>query len=105
MSTKGLLGRAGQADSALSLRSEVSDMSKEEVPMETIIDDSALEAFRAGLRGAAYAPGDEGYDEARSAWNLNAHQHPAFVVMAEDTADIVAAVRLEIGRASGRERV
>ena len=47
-------------------------MSKEEVPMETIIGDSALEAFRAGLRGAAYAPGDEGYDEARSAWNLNA---------------------------------
>ncbi len=45
--------------------------------METIIDGSTLEAFRAGLRGTAYAPGEEGYDEARKTWNLNAHQHPA----------------------------
>ncbi len=38
--------------------------------METIIDSSTLEAFRVGLRGAAYAPGEQGYDEARKAWNL-----------------------------------
>ncbi len=50
--------------------------------METIIDRSTLEELRAGLRGPAYAPGEEGYDEARKAWNLNAHQHPALVVMA-----------------------
>ncbi len=62
--------------------------------METIIDGSTLEAFRAGLRGSAYAPGDEGYDEARKAWNLNAHQHPALVVMAAGPVDIITAVRL-----------
>ncbi len=50
--------------------------------METIIDRSVLEAFRVGLRGAAYTPGEEGYDETRKAWNLIAHQHPALVVMA-----------------------
>ena len=44
--------------------------------METIVDRSTLEVLRAGLRGTAYAPGEEGYDEARKAWNLNAHQHP-----------------------------
>src|SRR5215203_5095591 len=54
----------------------------EKVPMETIVDRSTLEVLRAGLRGTAYAPGEEGYDEARKAWNLNAHQHPALVVMA-----------------------
>jgi hypothetical protein len=35
----------------------------------------ALEDLRAGLKGDAYVPGDAGYDEARAAWNLNAHQH------------------------------
>jgi FAD/FMN-containing dehydrogenase len=63
--------------------------------METInIDALKLEALRAGLRGTAYTPGDKGYDEARSAWNLAVDQHPALVVMAEDAVDVVAAVRL-----------
>jgi hypothetical protein len=62
--------------------------------VETIIDGSTLEVFRGGLRGAAYAPVEEGYDEARKAWNLNAHQHPALVVMAAGAADVIAAVRL-----------
>jgi FAD/FMN-containing dehydrogenase len=62
--------------------------------VETIIDSSTLEAFRARLRGTAHAPGEEGYDEARKAWNLNAHQNPALVVMAAGAADVIAAVRL-----------
>ena len=62
--------------------------------METTkIDTLEVEGLRAGLKGAAYVPGDEGYDEARAAWNLNAHQHPALVVVAEGTADVLAAVR------------
>ncbi len=58
------------------------------------IGGSALEDLRAGLKGDAYVPGDAGYDEARVAWNLNAHQHPALVVMAQGAADVLAAVRL-----------
>jgi hypothetical protein len=42
---------------------------------ETIIDPSALEAIRAGLRGTAYTPGEDGYHEGRQAFNLDAHQH------------------------------
>ena len=53
-----------------------------------------IEALRASLNGAAYMPGDEGYDEARAAWNLSADQHPALVVMAESAADVQAAVRV-----------
>ena len=60
----------------------------------TNISTRELEALRSGLKGAAYIPGDEGYDEARAAWNLNAHQHPALVVVAEGAADVLAAVRL-----------
>jgi hypothetical protein len=62
--------------------------------VKTIFDRSTLEELRAGLRGAAYVPGEEGYDEARKAWNLNAHQHPELVVMAAGAADVIAAVRL-----------
>ena len=62
---------------------------------ETIkIGGAELEALRAELRGDAFVPGDEGYDEARAAWNLNAHQRPPLVVMAEGAADVLATVRL-----------
>jgi FAD binding domain/Berberine and berberine like len=69
--------------------------------METIVDRSTLEVLRASLRGTAYAPGEDGYDEARKAWNLNAHQHPAIVVMAAGAADVIAAVRLARGEGLG----
>jgi FAD/FMN-containing dehydrogenase len=63
--------------------------------METTNRDALeLEELRTELRGDAFVPGDEGYDGARSAWNLAADQRPALVVMAEDAADVVAAVRL-----------
>src|SRR5687768_2884972 len=50
-------------------------------------------ALRSRLRGAVVLPGEAGYDEARAAWNRNAHQWPAVIVMAEDAEDIRAAVR------------
>ena len=62
--------------------------------MKANIDRSTLEEFRAGLRGSAYLPDEEGYDETRVAWNLNAHQSPALVVAAEGASDVVAAVNL-----------
>jgi FAD/FMN-containing dehydrogenase len=62
--------------------------------VETKIDRMTLEGLRAGLRGDAYGPGEDGYDEVRTAWNLNAHQSPALVVVAGGAADVVAAVRL-----------
>ena len=61
--------------------------------METIKSISNLEAMRAGLKGAAYVPGDDGYDDASRAWNLNAGQRPALVVVAEGASDVIAAVR------------
>ena len=44
--------------------------------VETVIQGSTLETLRAGLRGTAHAPGEEGYDDASRAWNLAAHQSP-----------------------------
>jgi FAD/FMN-containing dehydrogenase len=60
--------------------------------VETIGQHSTLETLKAGLRGTAYAAGEDGYDEASRAWNLNASQEPALVVMAEGAADVMAAV-------------
>jgi hypothetical protein len=60
--------------------------------VETVIQGSTLETLRAGLRGTAHAPGEEGYDEASRDWNLAAHQQPALVVVADGTADVMAAV-------------
>jgi hypothetical protein len=57
--------------------------------VEAAIDDSTIAKLRTSLRGAAYKPGDEGYDEGRRAFNLNAHQEPALVVVAESAEDIV----------------
>jgi hypothetical protein len=53
----------------------------------------AVGALRARLRGALLRPGEEGYDEASRAWNLNARQRPAAVVVAESADDVLAAVR------------
>jgi hypothetical protein len=51
--------------------------------METVIQGSTLQTLRAGLRGTAHAPGEEGYEEASRAWNLAARQTPALVVVAK----------------------
>ena len=58
--------------------------------METVIQGSTLQTLRAGLRGTAHAPGEEGYEEASRAWNLAAHQSPALVVLANGAADAYA---------------
>ena len=57
------------------------------------ISAKVVEELRARLRGALLRLGEEGYDEASRAWNLNARQRPAVVVMAEDAADVLLAVR------------
>jgi FAD/FMN-containing dehydrogenase len=58
------------------------------------VDPSAIEKLKTGLQGTACTPGEEGYDEGRKAFNPNAHQEPALVVVAGAAADIVAAVEL-----------
>ena len=57
-------------------------------------DKKPVEAPRSRFRGALLRPGEKGYDEASRAWNLNARQRPAVVVVAEVASDVLAAVRL-----------
>jgi hypothetical protein len=45
-----------------------------------------------GIAGTVVHAGDDNWDEARSAWNLTADQHPAAVVFPESPDDVAAAV-------------
>src|SRR4051812_42208563 len=51
-----------------------------------------LRTLKALSSGAVYEPGDEGYDEARAAWNLAADQHPAAVAVPENETDVAFAM-------------
>ena len=57
-----------------------------------------LEALRITLTGEVFARADQGYDEARQAWNLTTDERPAVVVMAESAADVGHAVRFAKAR-------
>ncbi len=61
--------------------------------------DAEIDHLRHGIAGDVYLPGDEGYDEARQAWNLASDQRPSVLVMAESAVDVVKAVRF--ARAQG----
>ena len=50
-------------------------------------------ALRDAVRGRVALPGDDGWDAARTAWNLSVDQRPAAVVEVADAGDVVAAVR------------
>jgi Berberine and berberine like len=60
-----------------------------ETLMETVIQGSTLQTLRAGLRGTAHAPGEEGYEEASRAWNLAARQTPALVVVGKGDSKLI----------------
>ncbi|HEY2600189.1 MAG TPA: FAD-binding oxidoreductase [Thermoleophilaceae bacterium] len=51
------------------------------------------ESLRATVSGEVHAPGEPGYDETRSAFNLAVEQRPAVIVVAESAADVVNTVR------------
>jgi FAD/FMN-containing dehydrogenase len=58
----------------------------------TTIDDAALEAFKASLRGELLRPGDSGYDDARKVWNGMIDKRPALIARCTGVADIIDAV-------------
>ena len=58
----------------------------------TGIADEALEALRAGLRGAALIPSDPGYAGVRAEFNAMHDGEPALVASCSGTADVVDAV-------------
>lgn len=54
---------------------------------------SELNLLRATFTGGLFTPEDEGWDEARLAWNLAVDQRPALVALPETAEDVAAVVR------------
>src|SRR5262245_42718413 len=63
------------------------------------LSQTAVDAFRARVRGRVLAPGDAGYDNARRVWNAMVDKRPALIVRCQHAGDIAAAVRF--GREQG----
>ena len=59
---------------------------------QILLAKSDLEDLRAGLRGALLLSGDDGYDQARRAWNGAFDRHPALIARCAGAADVRMAV-------------
>jgi FAD/FMN-containing dehydrogenase len=59
----------------------------------------STQILRDTISGDVFVPGDNGYDQARGAWNLAADQRPAVVVFAQSAADVIQAV--QVARSQG----
>jgi FAD/FMN-containing dehydrogenase len=69
--------------------------------MQTLAGGEIAE-LREGIRGTVLAPGDPGYDEARTLWNgMFDDVHPALVVRCAGTADVIRTI--ELARSEGLE--
>jgi FAD/FMN-containing dehydrogenase len=57
-----------------------------------MMDQSAFEKFKAGLRGELLRPGDSGYDDARKIWNGMIDKRPALIARCAGVADVIHSV-------------
>ena len=56
------------------------------------VDQATIDEFRAGLRGIALQPGDDGYDEARTIWNEMIDHRPNLIIRCAGVSDVIAVV-------------
>jgi FAD/FMN-containing dehydrogenase len=56
------------------------------------LDDAAVQAFAAGMRGVLIRPEDPAYDEARKVYNAMIDRYPALIARCADAGDVIAAV-------------
>ncbi len=57
-----------------------------------MISPSAIEKFKASLRGALLRPGEPGYDDARKIWNGMIDKRPALIARCSGASDVIQCV-------------
>lgn len=78
---------------ALAPVTDLADVRHHREEVATLSLREALALLDDGLMGRVVIPGDPGWDEARTAWNLAVDQRPVAVVVAQSVDDIVRTVR------------
>ena len=68
------------------------DKVRETSKAASAVDETAVAAFKASLRGDLIRPGEANYDEARQVYNGMIDKRPAFIARCVDAADVIAAV-------------
>lgn len=58
-----------------------------------MLDKGIIEGLKKQINGDVVAPEELGYEENRAAFNLSVEQHPAVIVLPQDTGDISTAVQ------------
>ncbi len=61
-------------------------------PNASALDDAAVDAFAAQLRGPLIRPDDPGYDDARKVYNAMIDRRPALIARCANAGDVIAAV-------------
>jgi FAD binding domain/Berberine and berberine like len=59
---------------------------------DTVLKDTAIEAFRSRVRGELLCPVDVGYDDARKVWNGMIDKRPALIARCAGVADVIQCV-------------
>src|SRR5262249_46007746 len=60
--------------------------------LSPVLGEATVQELRESTRAEIFTPGDEGYDEARLAWNGAHDRRPAVIVRCSGPADVIAAV-------------
>ncbi|GAA4413846.1 FAD-binding oxidoreductase [Nibrella viscosa] len=60
--------------------------------LSTLLDEGAIQLFKASLQGRLLRPDDAAYDEARHVWNGTVDRHPAMIARCVSTDDVIKAV-------------
>jgi FAD/FMN-containing dehydrogenase len=59
---------------------------------DAVLEEAAVEEFKAGLRGELLRLGDDGYEEARTVWNAMIDKRPALIARCAGAADVIHSI-------------
>ncbi len=65
----------------------------EHVPTISVLDEAAVTAFRASMRGTVLGPEDTSYEIHRRVWNRMIDKHPRLIARCAGVADVLAALQ------------